>query len=662
MLPKVDAVLQNTAPTEDEVFMEPTPLLQTPLDYAWVLLSAALVFMMQAGFMCLESGMASAKNSINIAIKNLADFVTAAILFWIIGFGLMFGGTREGWIGASYFMVRSGDSWIAILFVFQAVFAGTAATIVSGAISCRTRFRSYLFISALISGLIYPVFGHWAWGGLIHNQAGWLEALGFKDFAGSTVVHSVGGWMSLAGIIVVGPRIGKFSARGKANPIPPHNMTLSYLGAFVLFFGWFGFNCGSTLQVSPQIGGIALNTLLGGSFGCVAASALSWVFSPFHRPRGEMIANGLLGGLVGVTAGCAFVESVGAMWIGLVSGFIVFFGSEWIEKVLKLDDVVGAVPVHGFCGVWGTVAVGLFIQPEYLGDLSRLEQIGVQLLGSGACFAWAFGVGFLLLKLVDRFTGGMRTSRESELMGLNISEHGASSSLLDLVETIRSATEKGDFTDAAKVEVEIGTEIGDLAYGFNRMVDAIQTAIVKTRHQAALSEKARQDAETAKVDLEESRGRYETYIRNIAGSLQEMMTETEQSMRKISDMAHAVRSDVHELKDHSSEIDRVMEMIGAIADTMKMLSMNALVESSHAGRFGNSFSVVAENMRALAQRTGVEAEKISEMTGAIQASLSRTLSSVEAQYETVIQGNEKILRAVELVQNLLQENRAGAAG
>lgn len=261
--------------------------------------------------------------------------------------------------------------------------------------------------------------------------------MGFLDFAGSTVVHSVGGWVALAGTIVVGPRIGKF-IKGKPVKIPPHNLLMVYLGTFILFFGWFGFNGGSTLAASVDIAGIIFNTILGGAFGAIVAGGLSWATSPKKHPDAEMIANGLLAGLLGITAGCAFVETWAAAVIGAVSGLVVFGGSIFLERVLKLDDVVGAIPVHGMCGIWGTLAVGIFITDKHLAatsGLTRLEQFGVQGLGVLVCALWAFGIAFLV-SLILKHTMGMRVTSEAEEIGLNVAEHGATTSLIGLAQSM----------------------------------------------------------------------------------------------------------------------------------------------------------------------------------------------------------------------------------
>ncbi len=626
---------------------------QMNLNYAWVLLCAALVFSMQGGFMCLEAGLARAKNSINVAIKNLADLVVAVIVFWTIGFGLMFGATKGGVIGASDFFVNADNPWHVTLFVFQAVFVGTAATIDSGAVAGRTKFRSYLIISALISGLIYPVFGHWAWGSLLHEQAGWLEAMGFKDFAGSAVVHSVGGWTALVGIIILGPRIGKFNADGTSNRIAPHNMAFAYLGTFILFFGWFGFNCGSALAVTPRIAGIAMNTLLSGCFGCLSCSALSWIFSPMKRPEGEMIANGMLGGLVGVTAGCAYVGVSGAVIIGLVSGVCVYGGALLVERVLKLDDVVGAVAVHGVCGAWGTIAVGLFILPERLGGLTRLEQIGVQALGAVVCFLWTFGVGFILMWLVNRFSGGMRVSRDDELIGLNISEHGASSSILDLVHAMHAATAAGRFTEDVKVEVEIGTEMGDLAAGFNKMVDAVRHYLSETEKQIVIARKAQSKAESMQSELKKSRKKHLEYVETVADNLKEMMAETESTLQTLSTAAAEVQADASDLHLESEKIDAMLDVIHKLSASSKILALNAQVEAARAGEANSGFNVVARQMADFAKQTVDAADEIASVSGVIRTGLGKMQSSAARQYASLVRGGDNIRNACDLVQSLI---------
>ncbi|WP_373482908.1 ammonium transporter [Acetobacterium sp.] len=445
-------------------------------DYLWVVISAMIVFLMQPGFMALETGLTRAKNSINVAIKNMSDFILSVAAFWFIGFGLMFGESFHGIVGISDFFVNfEQDDWKAAFFLFQVVFAGTAATIDSGAVAERAKFSTYLLMSFITSAFIYPIFGHWAWGGYFYaDNAGWLQQLGFLDFAGSTVVHSIGAWVGLSGVIIIGPRLGRFGKDGKANKIRGHNLVFAYFGVFILFFAWFGFNAGSTLAATTNIADIIANTLISASFGGLTGLFVSWKFSKNKLPEPESIINGILGGLVGITAGCYYVSEIGALVIGIVSGLIVYFGTLLLEK-LKLDDVVGAIPVHGFAGVWGTIATGIFIQESYLLEfgMTRSNQIMIQILGVTAAFVWSFGVSFILMTIINKFYP-MRVSPGHEEIGLNIAEHGASTSIFELSNSVRNIIEHKNFKNAEKIEVEFGTEIGELTDYFNSMVNDLK--------------------------------------------------------------------------------------------------------------------------------------------------------------------------------------------
>ena len=633
------------------------------LDYVWVLIATALVFIMQAGFMCLECGNARAKNSINVAIKNMTDFCLAVVLFWVIGFGLMFGRTTNGWYGTDLFLIDGSRNSVMIFFLFQAVFVGTAATICSGAIAERVKFISYLMVSVITSALIYPVFGHWAWGGLLNaNQTGWLEAMGFKDFAGSTVVHSVGGWVALATIIVIGPRIGKYSEDGTINKIQPHNITLFYLGVFILFFGWFGFNCGSTLKATPDIAGIATNTVLSACFGCLAAGALSWVFHEDGVLAAEDLGNGVLAGLVGITAGCAFVGTTSAMFIGIISGILYYYANHFIERVLKVDDVVGAIAVHAVCGAWGTVALGLFIRPELLGDISRSAQIIAQIIGVVACFIWSFGVGFVLIKLFDMFTGGIRIDPDGEIMGLNIAEHGASSSVLDLINAIDKGAREGNFANAPKVEVEFGTEIGDLAQGFNRMVDAIQNSFSETKTQAERADHARLQMESAFTEVDRQRKeaqRQAEYIGSISRQLSAEMEEIKRAMTTISASADQVQTSVVNLKEQAEDIQNILSNVNEIAVTSKMLSLNACIEAANSMDANSRFGVVADSMISLADQTRRATVNTLNISSGIEGHLEKVLNDVNAQYDSVVKSAGKIKRVGELIRQLVQGKHSG---
>ncbi|MCH7919249.1 MAG: ammonium transporter [Planctomycetes bacterium] len=396
---------------------------QNNLNIVWTCIAAFLVFFMQAGFAMLETGFTRAKNAVNILMKNLMDFSVGTLTFAFLGFGLMFG-KSGGWFGTTHFMLsdmgEGVESWNWTFLMFQTVFAATAATIVSGAMAERTKFISYLVYSFFITLFIYPIFGSWAWGGLL-DGGGWLESKGFLDFAGSTVVHSVGGWLALAGAIVLGPRLGKYGPDGKAKAILGHNIPLAALGVFILWFGWFGFNSGSTMTGNGSIGYIAVTTNLSAAAGAIAAMLVSWVV--LKKPDASMALNGALAGLVAITAPCDGVSPLAAAVIGAIGGALVVFSVIFIDRVLKIDDPVGAVSVHGVCGAWGTLSCGLFNMESGLFYGGGLGQLGVQLLGVGAGFIWAFGVGMVLF-LGLKATIGLRVSEEEELKGLDIGEHG----------------------------------------------------------------------------------------------------------------------------------------------------------------------------------------------------------------------------------------------
>jgi Amt family ammonium transporter len=393
------------------------------LDTVWVLVAAALVMLMQAGFSFVELGLTRAKNSINILMKNFVDFSAGSIIFWVFGFSLMFGEDIGGFIGVGEFMSDSnaidGIPFKASL-IFQTVFAATAATIVSGAIAERTKFSAYLIFSVIVTAIIYPISGHWIWGG------GWLSEMGFHDFAGSTVVHSVGAWVALAGAIVVGPRLGKYSSSGKSRVIPGHNLAFGALGVFILWFGWFGFNGGSQLAASGEDNAIAishifLTTNISAVAGAMAAMIISWI--RYKKPALSITMNGALAGLVGITAGCDIVSPGSALIIGAVSGTFLVFAVEFIDQKLKVDDPVGAIAVHGVSGALGTIMVGLFASEGGLFFGGGSDLLITQLIGVAAVFVWAFSLGFLLFKLI-KITIGVRVSKEEEEKGLDITEHG----------------------------------------------------------------------------------------------------------------------------------------------------------------------------------------------------------------------------------------------
>jgi Amt family ammonium transporter len=421
--------------------------LENALDMVWLFLGASLVFIMQAGFALVETGLTRAKNATNIIMKNLMDFCLGAVVYWAIGWAFMYGNVGLDaagepipgkFLGLSEFFGSRGDDAMAIPeyyrdWFFQVVFAATAATIVSGAMAERTKFKSYLIYTCFISAVIYPISGHWIWGGgWLADAEGWIgNTFGtvFHDFAGSTVVHSVGGWAALIGAAVLGPRDGKYG-RGPNGELtikafPGHSITLACLGVFLLWFGWYGFNGASTLSgSSPDIARVCVTTTLAASAGTIGALFTSWIW--FKKPDASMSLNGALAGLVAITAPCGVVSPAAAVVIGLIGGVLVVFSVEFIDKVLKIDDPVGASSVHLTCGIFGTLAVGIWgnVEGTAVGLLhgGGFAQLGVQLVGVLTVGAWAALTSLLLFVLI-KVTVGLRVSRKDELMGLDITEH-----------------------------------------------------------------------------------------------------------------------------------------------------------------------------------------------------------------------------------------------
>jgi ammonium transporter, Amt family len=430
--------LFNSSPTYAQD-AEPAPSLpQDVADIIWLCLTAFLVFFMQAGFAMVESGLTRAKNSVNIMMKNLMDFSFGAVLFWAIGYAIMYSSGDSNFLGFDSSLAFLGSAnaptdisgyATSAAWLFQVVFAATAATIVSGAMAERTKLVSYLAYSIIISAIIYPITGHWIWGG------GWLSDLGMRDFAGSTVVHSVGAWAALAGAIMVGPRLGKYNKDGSVNAITPHNMPMAALGVFILWFGWYGFNPGSTLLAIGGVAHVAVTTTLAAATGAIGALVVSWM--KFKKPDLSMTLNGTLAGLVAITAPCASVSTGSAVIIGLVAGVFVFYSCLLFERVFKIDDPVGAVSVHGICGAWGTLSVGLFgqraIDIQYWDESSAIKdglffgggfsQFGTQLVGVLAVFGFVF-VAMLIIFFIIKSIIGLRVSDAEQLQGLDLGEHG----------------------------------------------------------------------------------------------------------------------------------------------------------------------------------------------------------------------------------------------
>jgi Amt family ammonium transporter len=598
--------------------------LQATLDIVWLAICAALVFFMQAGFCFLETGSIRKKNTLNVAVKNVSDMMISLLGFGVLGYALMFGASQAGIVGGSGFFLKGVESPYGIMyFLFQAMFAGTTATIVSGAVAERMQFTGYLIAAAVIAIFIYPIAGHWIW-----NEAGWLAERGFIDFAGSTVVHGVGAWVALAGVIILGPRIGRFNDDGTVNEIFGHDLLLTTIGVFILWFGWFGFNGGSLLTASTDIAGVLFATTIAASAGGLANLLIANLAS--DQVRIERILNGVLGGLVSITASAHLVTFLDAVVIGAMGGLIAHFAHEFLLRVCKLDDPVSAIPVHGFAGAWGTIALVFFVPEDNLtGGL--WGQFVTQVIGAVSIFIWAFSCGIVLFILLRVFSL-LRVSAEEEEVGMNVSEHGARTVWLDAMQTMKEIVADGDLSRRAPIER--GTEAGEIASSFNFLMDHLQSSISGMK---ASSQEVRETSERLLVFGNQTNNRLEeqdlntlvietsiTLLRDKMDAIsQQAETVSNSSGTAESEMASAaevitmasvaiasmkrvvdeVAEAMKQLHHHNNQVTRATKAIKEISEQTNLLALNAAIEAARAGEMGRGFAVVADEVRTLANRT-----------------------------------------------------------
>ncbi len=552
------------------------------LSMLWLTIATILVVMMQAGFCCLESGLVRSRNSISVAIKNVSDFCLCALLFWLFGYGLLYGPSWGGWIGTGPvpFTAEMSNPRATVGFLFDLVFCGTATTIASGVIAERMRFRGYLVLSALIAGLIYPIFGHWAWAGTVQGSpAGWLAQLGFVDFAGSTVVHCVGAWSALAAAMLIGPRAGAFRD-GVRQPMRSTSVPLAAVGVLLLWIGWFGFNGGSARTFDAHVPAILLNTLLAGAAGGMAMLALELY-------RGgtlavEIVLNGILAGLVAVTAGCHAVSAAGALAIGLGGALVMRSAMRLLER-RQIDDVVQAIPAHGFAGLWGTLAVPLFAAPDALATgLSRWQQLGVQILGSGTCFVWSFGTAWCVLRLVNRRLP-LRVSADEEQHGLNIVEHGSRSDVEQLVTVMKN--ESCDSKSMSECLSEF-SELCPVVDEFTQAMDATESALREAESARSLLESERAELLIARKQLEQKN-------RELAGALEKLKTTQAELLQAeklaavgqlASGIAHEINTPIQFVGDNLRSCSEAFDEIRQLIAQYRALLPNLENDQSYAER------------------------------------------------------------------------------
>ncbi len=592
---------------------------QENINILWLIIAAAMVFFMQAGFTSLETGMIRAKNSINVAIKNVSDMIVTILAFWIMGFALMFGATEAGWSGTSGFFLSGFDQpYDYAFFVFQVVFAGTAMTIVSGAVAERVQFKSYIFAAIVVGAVIYPVGGHWIWGGgILGDQAGWLAERGFVDFAGSTVVHSVGAWIGLAAAWLLGPRLGRFDDNGDPVDIQGHNISYSAVGVFILWFGWFGFNGGSTLAADQSVPLIVINTLIAPAAAGVICFVISMVFSGNVLVEVEKVLNGILAGLVAITAGCAFVTPSGAVVIGVVAGGI-YIVAEWAVLKIRIDDPLNVIAVHGFCGVWGTIGLALVAPAEVLPAGSNMAQFWIQCLGAAAIFVWSFGTGFILFWLLKQF-GWLRVPSKDEEIGLNITEHGAKTVWFDTMKAMHEIVDDGDFS--RRVEEEQGTEAGQVAKSFNVLMAELEYVVSK-------ADSISKGYIGQEISVKGDNDLLGIAMHNMVGSLGSIASQLSDSAKTIAGTSNELHNSHLSIDKHNETLmntvangDQSMEVMAGHMRTVNDLTGQLMVNT-------HEMSDVMSQLNRASQDTGIsigqmdsQIQEVAEATGNSQRSI-----------------------------------------
>ena len=648
------------------------------LDTVWVLITGFLVAFMQAGFAVLEAGATQAKNTANIVMKNLMDFALGSVVFLAVGFAIMFGSDMFGFFGTTGFF-GIGDFThlglsipIAAFLLFQTAFAGTAATIVSGALAERTRFFAYVAVSIIICIVIYPVVGHWIWGG------GWLQKLGMIDFAGSTVVHSVGGWVALVGAYLVGPRIGKYGKDGTVNTIPGNNIVFAALGVFILWFGWFGFNPGSTLSAfNLDIAKIALNTNIAAAAAAVMAMFASKLL--IGKVNVTYTMNGALAGLVAITAGCQAVDTFGALFIGLASGAVVVFALRFIDNTLRIDDPVGAISVHAVCGVFGTIMVGLFSTingQEGLFYGGGIKVLTTQLIGVISVFLWTTITAYIMFKVIDKVIG-LRVDEEDEEKGLDSSEHEYQEEGSIARKILEGLNRQDNKKISAMLDLNNDDEMKELVIVLNDMAKkqsslAEKLTICSNRLSSqgqnlsasseeisgTIQEIAATTHEIANISLKGSRNTVEMVdmsnkvkdVANLGNSaIQGAVLKIDEVLKTSNDMVSSMK----ELNLRSLEIDQIIVVMSEIAAQTNLLALNAAIESNRAGHEGLAFSVIAQQIRKLAEDSSKSANEVKKLIQDVKLKTKSVVDKMEINSHQIEQGSLTVNQAGKSLEDII---------